>query len=77
MKKITFAIMGLGNRGRCYVKNLLEFPEKAEIAAIADPREACRNTYNAMLPLPEGRIYHSGEELLDGRQIVMGQWLDN
>ena len=64
MKKTTFAVMGLGNRGRCYVTNLLEFPEKMEITAIADPRESCRETYNAMLHLPEDRVFHSGEELL-------------
>ena len=64
MKKITFAVMGLGNRGGVYTRTLLEFPEKAEIVAIADPRENCRITYNEMLHLPENRVFSSGEELL-------------
>jgi len=61
MKKITFAMMGLGNRGGVYTRTMLESPEKAEIVAIADPRETCRITYNEMLHLPENRVFSSGD----------------
>lgn len=64
MKKITFAILGMGNRGGVYARNLVEYPQQAEIAAIADPRQSCLDTANCYLHLPADRLFHSAQELL-------------
>ena len=36
MKKITIAVLGLGNRGRAYTSHMLDCPEQFDIVAIAD-----------------------------------------
>ena len=38
MEKITFAIMGMGNRGTAYAAKALKYPQEMEIAAMADTR---------------------------------------
>lgn len=64
MKKITFAVMGLGNRGGVYARHQLMFPERMEVTAIADTRQSCLDTANGYLHLPQDRLFHSAEELL-------------
>ncbi len=64
MKKVTFAIMGLGNRGGVYARSIVQFAEQAEVTAIADPRQSCLDTANSYLKLSEDRIFHSAEDLL-------------
>lgn len=64
MKKVTFAILGMGNRGGVYARNLVQYTEQAEIVAVADPRQSCLDTANGYLHLPEDRLFHSAEELL-------------
>lgn len=64
MKKITFAILGMGNRGGVFARNLKQYTEQVEITAIADPWQSCLDTANGYLHLPEDRLFHSAEELL-------------
>lgn len=35
MKKVTFAILGMGNRGTAYAAKQLKFPEEMEVVAMA------------------------------------------
>lgn len=63
MKKITFAIAGMGNRGMVYANRLLRFSEEAEITAIADNRRIRLDAANKFLNLPQDRIFSSAEEL--------------
>ena len=70
MKKITYAILGLGNRGAVYAKNLKNFPDQAQVVAIADPRRSCLDTANAYLQLPEDRLYESAETLLQQPKLA-------
>ena len=70
MKKLTFAIMGLGNRGTVYAKALQNFKEKAEIVAIADPRRSCLDTANEYLQLPETGLYDSANSLLSQPKLA-------
>ena len=38
MKKVTFAICGMGNRGTAYAGKQLKYPEEMEVVAMADNR---------------------------------------
>lgn len=64
MKKVTFAVVGLGNRGAVYASHHLKLADQMEVTAIADTRQECLDTANAYLRLPEQRLFHSAEELL-------------
>ena len=70
MKKLTFAIMGLGNRGTVYAKALQDFKEKAQIVAIADPRRSCLDAANEYLQLPETGLYDSADHLLSQPKLA-------
>ena len=64
MKKVTFAILGMGDRGTVYAAKILRFPEQAEITAMADLRQEQLERANKYLNLPQERIFHSAEDLL-------------
>lgn len=64
MKKVTFAIMGVGNRGTEYGARILRFPEEAEIVALADNRRVRLDAANKYVHLPEDRLFASADELL-------------
>ncbi len=64
MKKITFAVAGLGNRGTAYSYRISKFPEEAEIVAIADPKRVRLDNILENYPLPENRVFSSVEDML-------------
>jgi len=64
VKKVTFAIMGMGNRGTAYAAKQLKFPEEMEVVAMADNRRERLDSANKYLHLPEDRLFDSAESLL-------------
>lgn len=70
MKKVTFAIMGMGNRGYAYGTRILKHPESAEITAMADNRRERLVTANKYANLPEDRLFDSGEALLEADKLA-------
>ena len=64
MKKVTFAIMGMGNRGTAYAAKQLKFPEEMEVVAMADNRRERLDSANKYLHLPEEWLFDSAEALL-------------
>lgn len=64
MKKITFAILGVGNRGTAYASKQLQFPDEMEVVAMADTRRVRLDAANKYLHLPEERIFDSADALL-------------
>lgn len=64
MKKVTFAILGMGNRGTAYASKQLKFPDEMEVTAMADPRPSRLEAANKYLHLPKERLFASGEEML-------------
>lgn len=64
MKKVTFAFIGLGNRGQVHSRQVLKYPDRMEVVAVSDPRKECREACNKYLNLPDNMIFKSGEELL-------------
>ena len=63
MKKVTFAVLGMGNRGSVYAGMQLRYPEEMEVTAMADTRPERLTAANKYLNLPEDRIFHSAEAL--------------
>ena len=70
MKKVTFAILGMGNRGTRYAQELIRYPEEAEVAAIADTRQVRLDSANKFLNLPEERLFDSAEAILAAPQLA-------
>ena len=64
MRKITFAIAGMGNRGTKYASKQFKFPDEMEVVAIADRRRKRLDAANKYLHLPESMIFDSAEEMI-------------
>ena len=64
MKKVTFAFLGMGNRGINYSSKMFRFPEEMEVVAMADLRRDRLETANKQFNLPEDRLFDSAEALL-------------
>ena len=64
MKKVTFAILGMGNRGTAYAAKQLKYPEEMEVVAMADTRPIRLEAANKYLNLPAERLFYSAEEIL-------------
>ena len=52
MKKPTFAVLGMGNRGTAYASKQLKFPDEMEVVAMADTRRVRLDAANKYLNLP-------------------------
>ena len=70
MKKITFAFLGLGNRGQVHSSQVLKYPDRMKVVAASDPRKECRDACNKYLNLPENMLFESGEELLKQEKLA-------
>lgn len=64
MKKVTFAILGMGNRGTAYAAKLLKHTDKAQIVAMADNRRERLDSANKYVNLPEDRLFNDAEAIL-------------
>ena len=64
MKKLTFAVLGMGNRGTAYAAKQLKYPEEMEITAMADTRRIRLDAANKYLHLPEDRLFDGADSLL-------------
>ena len=64
MNQITFAILGMGNRGTAYASKLLKYPEEAQVVAMADNRRIRLDAANKYLHLPEEMLFDSAEAIL-------------
>ena len=64
MQKVTFAILGMGNRGTAYAAKQLKYPEEMEVVAMADTRPIRLEAANKYLNLPAERLFYSAEEIL-------------
>ncbi len=64
MKKVTFAILGMGNRGTAYAGKQLRFPEEMEVVAMADNRRVRLDAANKYLNLPEDRLFDGADSIL-------------
>ncbi|MBQ7293757.1 MAG: Gfo/Idh/MocA family oxidoreductase [Clostridia bacterium] len=65
MKKVSFIILGCGNRGNAYSKYAYSNPDKMEIVGIAEPVEARRNAFKERFNIPEENVVNDWRELLN------------
>jgi len=70
VKKITFAILGMGNRGTVYAAKLLRYSQEAEVTAIADNRRIRLDAANKHLHLPEERLFDGADALLQQPRLA-------
>ena len=64
MKKVTFAVCGMGNRGTRYAMESLKYHDEMEVTAIADTRRVRLDAANKQLNLPEDRLFDGADSLL-------------
>ena len=65
MKKVSFIILGCGNRANAYSKYALAEPDKMEVVGIAEPVEARRNAFKERFNIPEENVVNDWRELLE------------
>lgn len=63
MKKVSIIIVGGGGRGTIYAQLLREFSEKAQVVAVAEPRDFFRNRIAKMHDVPVGNAVSDWREL--------------
>ena len=64
MKKFSVILIGAGNRGRAYTKEILAAPEKFKIVAVAEPDEARRKTIQERCNLPDEMCFTDCDAIL-------------
>ena len=70
MKKLTFAVLGMGNRGTAYAAKQLKYPDEMEITAMADTRRIRLDAANKYLHLPEDRLFDSADAILSQPKLA-------
>jgi len=70
MKKVTFVILGMGNRGMQCLRRHYKYQDEMEITAIADNRRVRLEAANRYLELPEDRLFDSAEALFSQPQLA-------
>lgn len=63
-KKLKVIIIGGGGRGTIYAKHLLHLSERAEVTAVAEPRDFFRNRIGDLHNIPEERRFKDWHEIL-------------
>ena len=65
MKKVSFIVLGAGQRGNAYAKYAAEHPERMEIVGVAEPIDERRNTFKKKYNVPEENCVLDWTELLN------------
>lgn len=63
MKKMTAVVIGYGGRGATYAEYAVNFPEKLEIVAVADPQEIKRESAKKLHNLTDDQFYLDWRDL--------------
>ena len=71
MEPVTFAIIGLGSRGKnCYGREILRIPERARVTAIADTDPERLSLMGDEHQVPQAMRFHSAEELFSQEKLA-------
>lgn len=71
MRKISFAIIGLGSRGLdSYAQYALTHPEEMEIKAVADPKKEKRDKAAKLFNLDPSMVFYDADELLNREKLA-------
>ncbi len=69
-RKLTAVIIGAGDRGQTYARQMCAMPDHFQIVAVAEPKESRRNAIRDMFSIPEDRCFHNWEDLLSLGKIA-------
>lgn len=64
MKKVSFIVLGAGQRGNAYSKYAASHPERMEIVGVAEPIDERRNTFRDRYNVPEENCALDWKDLL-------------
>lgn len=64
MKKISFIVIGAGNRGAKYSRYAISNPDKMEIVGVAEPVKARRESMRDQFHIPEENCFSDWSEIL-------------
>ena len=71
MRKISFAIIGLGSRGLdSYAPYALIHPDEMEIIAVADPKKEKRDKAAKLFHLDQSMVFNDADELLSMEKLA-------
>jgi len=70
MDKVTFAVLGMGNRGRAYSGKHEQFDGKMEVVAIADNRRKQLDSSIEQFNLKPKYVFNSADELLSQPKLA-------
>ena len=70
MKKLKAIVIGAGSRGMCYSNKMLNYPDKFEVVAVAEPMGYKRKHLQKMYNIPDEMCFESWEGLLDLGKIA-------
>jgi predicted dehydrogenase len=70
-KKVTFAVIGAGSRGLySYSPYVTKYPDKAQIVAVADPRQFNRDQMASQFDIEQGNVFKDWKELLAAPKLA-------
>ena len=70
MKKLKAIVIGAGSRGMCYSSKMLEYPDKFEVVAVAEPMGYKRRQLQKMYGIPDEMCFESWEPLTELGRIA-------
>ena len=70
MKQITAIIIGAGDRGTTYARNMAGLPELYKIVAVADRAKPRRDNIQQMCQLPDEMCFESWEDILSRPRLA-------
>ena len=70
MKPVTILIVGAGNRGSTYAQYAADFPLKAKVVGVAEPRNYYRERLATAHQIPKRNIFTDWEQVLDRKRFA-------
>ena len=72
MANITLAIIGAGSRGTTYAEFALRHPERVQVLAVAEPREAWRKSLAQRHDIFDGNVFSDWRDLAEKPKLTDG-----
>ena len=70
MNMITAILIGAGDRGTTYARNMASLPELYKIVAVADRAKPRRDNIQQMFQLPDEMCFESWEDILNQPKLA-------
>ena len=67
---VTLAVIGVGSRGRTHAEFALQHPERAQVLAVAEPREFWRSSFAERHNIPSASVFNDWRELAEHSKLA-------